>query len=813
MLQKAKQLIKYIIIATAIVATLFTIAVIYIVYNKETITDYYLQTFKTDTKVDFRYSAFKLNLLSHFPNAAFTFENPEIYYPGIKPAKALLTARQISFTINLANLLNKRFDMREGIVEGGTLHYIPQGIDSLLHHLKPETQQQNPKSNFPININKLRLENTILNIYSINSKLKHEVSIHKSQFDISIYNKNKYSFDIEVNSIRTNNKEYSYPMEISGSAEEDGNNHNIEIKRLKCNSVSLDAKAHYNQTTGKLNIAFNSGKTSIIRMMELAQGNQKWIQSGWVKFSGTATYNTKNNHTEQVILKHSSSLKIRMNKRIVTIDKMVGETQLTNNLKNHHTYISNISIKDKNSSIKANARVKGIETPIILTEGTFDINEDGIETGKNTISVKAKGNIKALVSVKNSGNDEKNPITFHKVKGNATYSVSGLDILKDLNEIEGTVNADNDLTLHANANLNGKPLSIHVIQQNIASCLNTKSLTRPEIAIESDELNVDYILASISRTEPDDTKNRNSDTYNARVKTKCLKVLNSRFMNVSGCIKYSNNEIEITDFVGNGFDGTINGTLKKLGNTLWLNTEFRNINITNLFAHYNNFNQSVVQSSNISGNLAGKAHLFFNITDKGTLDYPSLKLESEITISNGRLTGMNKIEKLSKWLRLNEVKSIDFSTIHNTVEISNQCVRFPQIQIKSNVVNFLISGEHHFDGNYNYWLKLNFNQILGRRFLKESAQNYSEDGGISLYLKLSGNKDAYEIGIDKKSSLEKIRNDLEQERKNLQTILREEFKPSHPTDSARIRAPKDSLSKKSSIFRVEWDEYDTLKTE
>jgi hypothetical protein len=191
---------------------------------------------------------------------------------------------------------------------------------------------------------------------------------------------------------------------------------------------------------------------------------------------------------------------------------------------------------------------------------------------------------------------------------------------------------------------------------------------------------------------------------------------------------------------------------------------------------------------------------------------PSIKMESDITISNGKLTGMNKIEKLSKWLKLDQVKSIEFKTLRNKIEISDGCVKIPKMDVLSNVVNMQLSGEHYFSGNFTYWMKINFSQVLSRRFLNSSATNDNEhatDGSINLYLKLFGDKNNYEVKLDKKSSFENIRGNIQAEGKALKEIFREEFNQITKKDTL-LKSNKDSSMSNQTKFNIEWDEYDTL---
>jgi len=126
-----------------------------------------------------------------------------------------------------------------------------------------------------------------------------------------------------------------------------------------------------------------------------------------------------------------------------------------------------------------------------------------------------------------------------------------------------------------------------------------------------------------------------------------------------------------------------------------------------------------------------------------------------------------------------------------------------------------LSGEHYFAGNFTYWMKVNFSQVLSRRFLNSSATNDNEhatDGSINLYLKLFGDNNNYEVKLDKKSSFEKIRGNIQAEGKTLKEIFREEFNQITKKDTI-LKANKDSSLSNKTKFNIEWDEYDTLNVD
>jgi len=401
------------------------------------------------------------------------------------------------------------------------------------------------------------------------------------------------------------------------------------------------------------------------------------------------------------------------------------------------------------------------------------------------------------------------------VSGLINFNIEAIEGIDKITDVKGTVDFKDDITIKSTGNVNTKPFKLNIYQNNFISVLNNKISLNPEILVDAEEIDVSYITEIISSTPETKETKPNNNTYRVKVDTKNLKYMNYTFQDVRCGMLFTNNTFEIQNFTGHGFDGTLSGTMLNSENKYFIKTDFQGMDISKLFNHYDNFKQTIVTHNNISGNLSGSAILNFTTNNKGEIDMPSIKMESDITISNGKLMGMNKIEKLSKWLKLDQVKSIDFKTLKNKIEISEGCVKIPKMDVLSNVVNMQLSGEHYFAGNFTYWMKVNFSQVLSRRFLNSSVTNDNEhatDGSINLYLKLFGDNNNYEVKLDKKSSFENIRGNIQAEGKTLKEIFREEFNQITKKDTI-LKANKDSSLSNKTKFNIEWDEYDTLNVD
>jgi hypothetical protein len=206
------------------------------------------------------------------------------------------------------------------------------------------------------------------------------------------------------------------------------------------------------------------------------------------------------------------------------------------------------------------------------------------------------------------------------------------------------------------------------------------------------------------------------------------------------------------------------------------------IDITNLFYTFNNFAQNFIIDKNLRGLISGDLQMNILIDYDFNPDFATLTANSDIIISDGELVNFDPIKELSGFVELSELEHIKFSTLQNSILIKERKVYIPQMDINSSAFNITISGTHDFDNYFEYKLKVNLSEILAKK--ARMAKKENEEFGVvekdnqdrtSIFLSITGTPDDYKIKYDKKEAVNKIRNDLQKEKKVLKTILKDEF--------------------------------------
>ena len=153
----------------------------------------------------------------------------------------------------------------------------------------------------------------------------------------------------------------------------------------------------------------------------------------------------------------------------------------------------------------------------------------------------------------------------------------------------------------------------------------------------------------------------------------------------------------------------------------------KNINIRNSFTSFNNFGQDFVKEEHIKG--VGSAELSIESYWKPNyiLDKKKLSISSSLSIEKGELIDFKPLESLSSYISLNELKHVKFSKLENNINVMDELIIIPTMEVKSSALSILLSGTHSFNQEIDYEITLLLSEILSKNFRKENT-NITEFG-------------------------------------------------------------------------------------
>jgi hypothetical protein len=248
---------------------------------------------------------------------------------------------------------------------------------------------------------------------------------------------------------------------------------------------------------------------------------------------------------------------------------------------------------------------------------------------------------------------------------------------------------------------------------------------------------------------------------------------------------------------------------------LWINCDasLTNVDIQQLFYQFGNFGQKSITSDHIRGIV--NAQIFYQ-----SYISPSLKISPEsvytlgdIVINDGELVDFKPLYKLSKFLKNKKLEHVRFSTLQNQIQIKDQVVSIPEMDIASNTLDLKINGTHSFQNEVDYHIQILLSELISKNKHKgEDIEGiFTQDDGLgrtTIFLRMTGNGDDPEIKYDTKEVRKKIATDLKNEKIKIKEALKKEFdwfsNEKNRSESEELEIIQENKNQQD--FIIEWEE-------
>ena len=256
---------------------------------------------------------------------------------------------------------------------------------------------------------------------------------------------------------------------------------------------------------------------------------------------------------------------------------------------------------------------------------------------------------------------------------------------------------------------------------------------------------------------------------------------------ISGKIRVANATLSANSLVFRTMNGSVglNGTVTPASNNnlvIQCDATLDNVDIRQLFYECENFGQTVLEDKNLRGALDATVQ-FSALADAGLeIDAAKVITKADLIIRRGELIAFEPLEPLSKYIALEELRHVKFSELKNTIEIRNQKIYIPMMNIESSAMSLSASGIHSFDNEIEYHIKLLLSDLLAKKakWARREVEEFGEveddgTGKTSLFIAMKGKLDNPAITFDGKGAREKIKNDIQREKQNMKQILHDEW--------------------------------------
>ncbi len=197
------------------------------------------------------------------------------------------------------------------------------------------------------------------------------------------------------------------------------------------------------------------------------------------------------------------------------------------------------------------------------------------------------------------------------------------------------------------------------------------------------------------------------------------------------------------------------------------------IYLDSIFYIFEDFNQDFLHHKHLKGQAQANINLRLNFDQNLKVDAGSINSAIDLIIKNGQLNNFEPMQNLSKYLDPEGLENLRFAELQNEILIKDQIIMLPEMEVKSNVTNILISGTHTFDQKINYRVVAPL--IRRKKPNKDEAFGAVEDDGVGppkIHLKITGSTSDYLVAYDKERVKEKIAKDIKTEIQDLKEAFK-----------------------------------------
>ncbi|MEM1214253.1 MAG: hypothetical protein AAGJ82_01115 [Bacteroidota bacterium] len=403
-------------------------------------------------------------------------------------------------------------------------------------------------------------------------------------------------------------------------------------------------------------------------------------------------------------------------------------------------------------------------------------------------------------------NDMLNPGRINRVKmgGQLTFDGASLTINEREARIpEGTFRLQNnqwtveDLRLQApDTDILFRGTASNILPVLFADSLNSQQARLDfDLLLQAERIDLEELLALGAPSEATQaaatTEAEQAALQTAEIvqRERTTKLLNGQFQvdirqftygklageDFKGELRFARGKMEIE-----GRTQTMNGTIDLVGDMTFSKRPKLEARLTcddvsayEFFHQTDNFGQDVLVADNLSGELDARILIQAFFAETGEFLTDKLRVLAGLGIQEGRLRDFKMLEDFSTFVNVKDLRDIRFKNLENFLEVRNGRLHLPVMFVQSNALNLTISGEHSFDNDIEYYLKVNAGQVLMDRFRRHDPSLRPKPARRSDFFNLNyailGDLDNFNV----KSNRKRVQRDFQESERRKQEIRAE----------------------------------------
>jgi len=759
---------------------------------------------KAEVKVDPK--NIDLTILKTFPDCSIQFTDLLMLEAlPVKNRDTLLFAGQLNLHFNIRNLWNKKYEIEKIKLKDGIakLRVLKNGKTNYVFWKESETKTVQQPDSFNFNLKLISIENCRLSYKNKKNLFKTALTIKKLSFKGRFKDKN---FDLgseaslfiqEIVQGKTNYlKSCNFSMDLD--VEENAytiKNANVNLNKL---GFELSGKFIYSDSLERMDLKYNAPDLDISSLMSLLPEKFKgkikdYESSGNFYAGGTIRYLDKSSYSfvSNFGIKKG---RIRYKPNATEAENVNVEGYLNYSNIASVLNLKNIHLNLNSDEITGHCLINNFSDPYLLLRADATVKLENIMSfwPIDTLS-SLKGNLKISTEVEGLLSALKDQTFSEKVKLNLEAQISLLEAkFKGDEKVYAVENCQisakerevevKDLKLKRGSSdlvLNGKiPGMFNYIVDRKAPLTIKGSLYSNYIKME------DFMSQGKSASEGNDNP-LIPGNINFKLNAAILKFSFGKFeaQAITGEIDLKNQKVFASDIKLQTMQGeaSIDAFADNSKNRLdvTLQSNLKNIDISELFSQLNNFGQSTLTDKNIKGSATATLTFAGRWSNRLIADPKTIQASCNLLIERGELNDFQPLLSLSKFVNVEELKRVKFSSMQSAIEIKNSTIIIPKTSIKNSALDIEVWGTHTFENRIDYHIRLLISQYLSKKRKAQDSEfgpvENDPDNRRSAFILMTGTLDDPKIKYDTKGLKEKIRNDIKAEKNSIKQLFKEEW--------------------------------------
>lgn len=802
--KKIKRFVLWIVVLFLLfIVGLITIILVYQNDVKAAVVKELNKHLKAEVKIDPK--NIDLTIIKTFPDCSIEFKDVLVLEAlPIKRRDTLLFAHRLNLHFNTSDLWHKKYSIKKIKIRDGVLkpRILSDGKTNYIFW-QADSTVKNDDNELNFNLALLTLDNFRMSF--TNNQILFQTTLKFDHLKLrGDFKSDDYKLEAEteflIYDITKERRKWLTDKKCSISVDlaVSHNNYNITKANISLNKIGLELGGRfiYNDSLSNLEISYNAPKLDISSLLSLLPTNYSDKISD---YTSTGNFYANGKLVYQSEKEYSLESKFGINKGTITYKPQattISEVDVEGNLeygsKRSSLTLKNIYLKLNNDELKGSGYIKNFSDPYVRFSGSADLNLSNLKSfwPIDTLTT-LKGNLKMRADIEGLLEDLKSKAFSTKVRSDVSASFKNIEMQfkndEHLFAVEsGSVVAANreveitDIKFRRGKSdllLNGRlPGFFNYLANDNAPLMITGNLVSNYIRLEDFMLKYnasggksDLIPANVTFKLDARINKFSYSGFNASAIKGGIDVKNQKAIVSDMTLETMNGEATIEAFADNSHN--------KLA--VVLQSRLKNIDIKKLFFEFNNFGQSTLQEKNINGFASATIEFSGSWNNKLEVDYNSIRTSCDLNIERGELMDFKPLLSLSKFVDVQELQHIKFSTLQSNIEISNQQIRFPKTVLNNSALNIIFSGTHSFDNEIDYHIRLLISELLAKKRKKQNDEfgpvEEDKDNRRSAFILMTGTVDNPDIKYDRRGMKEKIKEDVKQEKQNVKSILKEEF--------------------------------------